>query len=118
MAGIRLRCRAHNQFAAECAFGVEFMNNKRHEAQARSAAARKAKAEQARTATEQDERDVVPWLRQLGFNMREAQAAAALCSDIPDAPLEERVRVALRYVHPRVAGGRRAMITTAPGPPR
>ena len=81
------------------------MHNKRHEAQAR-AAARKAKAEQLAPrpagASEPEEPDVVPWLRQLGFNAREARSAAALCSDIPDAPLEERVRVALRYFHPRV----------------
>jgi hypothetical protein len=97
------------------------MNNKRQEAQARAADARKAKAEQlgAQPVGESVpvERDVVPWLRQLGFNMREAQAAAALCADIPDAPLEERVRVALRYVHPRVSGGRRAMMAAAPGGP-
>jgi len=105
--GIRLRCRAHNKYGAECTFGTEFMSHKRREAQARAADARKAKAGQlaARPVGESVPVDqgVVPWLRQLGFKMREAQAAAALCSDIPDAPLEERVRVALRYVHPRVA---------------
>jgi hypothetical protein len=104
--GIRLRCRAHNQFTAECTFGADFMRHKRHEAQERAAAVRKAKAEQqaqaARSAAEQQEQDVVPWLRQLGFNAREARSAAALCLDIPDAPLEQRVRVALRYFHPRV----------------
>ena len=30
---VRLRCRAHNQYAAERAFGSEFMSHKRHEAQ-------------------------------------------------------------------------------------
>jgi hypothetical protein len=29
IAGIRLRCRAHNQYAAECTFGSEFMRHKR-----------------------------------------------------------------------------------------
>jgi len=29
LAGLQLRCRAHNQYAAECAFGVEFMRHKR-----------------------------------------------------------------------------------------
>ena len=106
MTRIRLRCRAHNQYAAECTFGTEFMSHKRQEAQARSAEARKAKAEeQARAAGQEAARDVVPWLRQLGFNMRDARSAAALCSDLPDAPLEQRLRVALRYFHPRVAGG-------------
>ena len=29
IAGLRLRCRAHNQYAAECAYGAEFMWHKR-----------------------------------------------------------------------------------------
>ena len=29
LSGIRLRCRAHNQYAAECTFGAEFMRRKR-----------------------------------------------------------------------------------------
>jgi hypothetical protein len=40
-------------------------------------------------------RDVVPWLRALGFSAAEARRAAERCEDIPNAPLEERVRVAL-----------------------
>jgi len=31
--GIRLRCRAHNQFGAECAFGAQFMRHKREASQ-------------------------------------------------------------------------------------
>jgi hypothetical protein len=42
-----------------------------------------------------EDRDVVPWLRALGFSAAEARRAAARCEDIPDASLEERVRVAL-----------------------
>ena len=30
--GIRLRCRAHNQYEAECTFGVGFMEAKREAA--------------------------------------------------------------------------------------
>jgi hypothetical protein len=30
--GIRLRCRAHNQFTAECTFGAGFMREKRERA--------------------------------------------------------------------------------------
>ena len=41
---MRLRCRAHNQYAAEGRFGAEFMHNKRQEA----ADARKAKKEEQR----------------------------------------------------------------------
>jgi len=36
---IRLRCRAHNQYAAECAFGKEFMRGKREQARGRAAQA-------------------------------------------------------------------------------
>jgi hypothetical protein len=38
--GIRLRCRAHDQYSAERAFGSEFMQGKRQEARARMAGAR------------------------------------------------------------------------------
>jgi hypothetical protein len=48
--GMRLRCRAHNQYAAECAFGAGFMSRKREAAQnaAREARARAVAAEKAR----------------------------------------------------------------------
>jgi len=39
--------------------------------------------------------EVIPWLRQLGWRADESRIAAAACEAIPDAPLEERVRVAL-----------------------
>lgn len=110
VAGMRLQCRAHNQYGAECTFGAGFMNHKRQEAGRKAAeagaaevrAAAEARAAEARTAAEQaKENDVVPWLRQLGFRADEARRAAALCETIPDAPLEERVRVALSFFHPR-----------------
>jgi len=91
--GMRLRCRAHNQHAAECAFGAAFMSHKRREAR-RATAARAEAAEQAK------ERDVVPWLRQLGFRADEARRAAERCEIIPDASLEERVRRALSFLSP------------------
>jgi hypothetical protein len=115
--GIRLRCRAHNQYAAECAFGADFMSHKREaarraagavpgraapaeeaqahaaattaEAQALAAAAERARARAAAAA------EVVPWLRALGLRADEARLAATRCEAIPDAPLEERVRCAL-----------------------
>jgi hypothetical protein len=37
---MRLRCRAHNQYGAECTFGTEFMNDKRQEARRAAAEAR------------------------------------------------------------------------------
>jgi hypothetical protein len=116
VAGVRLRCRAHNQYAAECTFGTEFMEYKRQaarqaeeerrvarraeaEARARVAAAARAWA----AAAEERAQEVVPWLRQLGFRADEARRAAALCESIPDAPLEERVRVALSSFGARAA---------------
>ncbi len=111
VAGIRLRCRPHNQYGAECTFGTEFMRHKRVAAAEARAAAKVCTAAAARaqaTAAEQapvevpaeapgeyEDRDVVPWLRQLGFNTSEARRAAARCEDIPDASLEQRLRVAL-----------------------
>jgi hypothetical protein len=86
---MRLRCRAHNQFAAECQFGVEFMHDKRQEAR-QVAEARKADADRAR--------DVIPWLRQLGFRADEARRASAHCSSLLDATLGARVRAALSYL--------------------
>ncbi len=90
---IRLRCRSHNQYGAELAFGTDFMEGKRQAAQ------REAKATAERAKELDKEMDVVPWLRRLGFSVQEARRAAALCEPIPDAPLEKRVRVALSYFH-------------------
>ena len=53
--------------------------------------------------------EVIPYLRALKFTADEARQAAAHCETIPDAPLEERVRLALRSTHLRV---------TYHGPPR
>jgi hypothetical protein len=94
---MRLRCRAHNQYAAERAFGVAFMRRQRQEAQLApgQVAARAAAARSQATARRQAAAEVIPWLRRLGFRADEARRAAALCEAIPDAPLEERVRLAL-----------------------
>ena len=72
--GIRLRCRAHNQYEAERMFGTEFMNNKRErareaadaraaaEARAQEAARNAAAGASAQAAAREHakERDVVP----------------------------------------------------------
>ena len=103
---VRLLCRLHNQFAAERTFGTDFMRRKREEArraraEARAAAARQAaeaRAQAAAAAERAKELDVIPCLRQLGLRPDEARRAAAYCDDtVPDAPLEERLRVALRF---------------------
>jgi hypothetical protein len=41
---VRLRCRTHNQFEAECVFGAGFMSEKRAKARARAEARKQAKA--------------------------------------------------------------------------
>ena len=115
---MRLRCRAHNHYGAECEFGADFMSRKRDAAQrasetARSRAAVTSEARALATATAAEARalaaaaaeesrvraaaaaEVVPWLRGLGLRADEARRAAARCEVIPDAPLEERVRCAL-----------------------
>ncbi len=118
--GMRLRCRAHNQYAAECAFGAGFMSHKREAAQhaaepahrraaaaaaeetrVRAAAAEEARARAAAAAEEARVRaaaaaEVVPWLRTLGMRADEARRAAECCEAMPDAPLEERLRHALK----------------------
>jgi len=102
--GIRLRCRTHNQYEAECVFGAGFMSDKRTEAAATRARAAEARAhaaaERARAeATEKDpERSVVPWLRQLEVRLEDARRAAAYCESMPEAPLEQRVKMALGYL--------------------
>jgi len=48
-----------------------------------------------------DGHDVVPWLRALGFSAAEARRAAERCEHMPDAPIEERVRIALRSFRAR-----------------
>ena len=117
VAGIRLRCRAHNQFGAERTFGAGFMRHKREmarravharrqEAAARAAQASARSADEARRKSAEAHaraaaRDVVPWLRALGLRADEARRAAALCATIPEAPLEQRVRRALSYFHLR-----------------
>jgi hypothetical protein len=95
---IRLRCRAHNQYEAEQTFGVDFMKGKREAAAER--AREKEKPGASRCASGPGS-DVIPWLRGLGIRVDEARRAAELCADMPDAPLEERVRRALSYFRKR-----------------
>jgi hypothetical protein len=105
--GIRLLCRAHNQYEAERTFGAEFMRHKRlAAAEARAEAKARAKrvreeeaaAARARAAAEQaHELEVVPYLRQLGFGSSESREAAELCRDMRESSLERRVRVALSH---------------------
>jgi len=90
---VRLRCRAHNQYEAERAFGREFMESKRE-------TARQAAAERHRDAgAAAHECDVVAALRALGYRKAQAQHAAGACRDLR-ATLEQRVRRALAQLLP------------------
>jgi 5-methylcytosine-specific restriction endonuclease McrA len=121
VANLRLRCRGHNQLAAEYTFGAEFMQEKRDQARrARLEAAeeprtatgpppaeeeRKRAAEAARAkimaAQQAAERAVATCFRRLGFRADEARRAAAYCDTFPDASLEERVRIGLSFLCPK-----------------
>jgi 5-methylcytosine-specific restriction endonuclease McrA len=94
---LRLRCRAHNQFEADRAFGEGFMHQKREAALAECAAHEAERKARAKAAAE----EVIPWLRALGLRADESRRAAALTESIADAPLEERVRLALTRFGPR-----------------
>jgi 5-methylcytosine-specific restriction endonuclease McrA len=136
IANLRVRCYAHNRYEAERAFGTEFMNDKREQSR-QETAARRAQAAQARAeaesraaralevralaeadagvaraaATEKAQEEVIPWLRQLGVRVTEARKAAKLCEAIPNAPLEERVRLALSYFGKRPVSPSSAFVT-------
>jgi hypothetical protein len=95
---LRLRCRAHNQYAAEQMFGKQFMANKRAEAKA---AAEKRRAEKAaRKAAEEalDQDELMPCLRNLGFTIAEARFALEKCG--PLGELEARLRRCLAVMLP------------------
>ena len=103
--GIRLRCRAHNQYQAECTFGAGFMEQKREESRRAAEARRQAadaeasrRAAAAASAAAEQARDIMPWLKRLGFRDSEIRHAVALCSASPEATLEERVRLALSHL--------------------
>ena len=78
---LRLRCRAHNQYAAERVFGAGFMkeNRERSQAAARGRVAEDTRAAEAiaRTDARRAAEEVIPWLRQLGFRADESRVAAA-----------------------------------------
>jgi len=114
---VRLRCRAHNQHAAEQAFGAGFMDAKREaarrereaarrarDAAQREAAARKAAAAVAKAADAArlaKSKDVIAALRALGYRREQAESAARACEELPvDATLEQQLKHALRQLLP------------------
>src|SRR6266850_8549165 len=67
VAGIRLRCRAHNQYAAECTFGTGFMREKREAAQRKADTRRQEREARSRAQAAAAEEVIAP-LRALGFS--------------------------------------------------
>lgn len=97
---MRLRCRAHNQYEAERAFGAGFMEEKRRTA--RRAAAEAA----ARTADMEATRDLLAGLRSLGCRGQEARRAAEHALGLDGASLEQRMRAALKFLGQESIQGR------------
>jgi hypothetical protein len=93
VAGLRLLCRAHNQFEAERVFGAGFMQGKREDA-------RRAAAE-GQVLTQQHTADVLSGLRGLGVRAADARRAAEYSETLGDITLEERMRAALRFLYPK-----------------
>ena len=113
VAGLRLRCKTHNQYEAERVFGTEFMKQKREEARL---AAEKRRAEKARTEEEREKerekaraqaaenaeledqiQDVLSALRGLGIRGDHAKRAAERARSLEGAGLAERIRAALEF---------------------
>ncbi|MEO5989343.1 MAG: HNH endonuclease [Candidatus Eisenbacteria bacterium] len=130
---LRLRCRAHNQYTAERAFGAGFMASKRQESREKTARSRTAREESAAAGVgaavsaatriepapghvDQRERrdEVIPYLRKLGFRVDEAKRGAAMCDGMPDASLEDRVRFAISGLS-RERFRRATPMTSTPG---
>jgi 5-methylcytosine-specific restriction endonuclease McrA len=96
VAGIRLRCRAHNQHEAERMFGAGFMRQKRDDSRLATAQRREA---------HERSRDVLAGLRSLGCRAHEARRAAEFSETLHGATLEDRMRAALSFLGRRSTSG-------------
>jgi len=107
----RLRCPGHNKHTAEPTYGAGFMKQKRKEAAAARAAGRaaqeRATAERAKAAEatrlQPHQLEIIPWLRELGCRDADCRIAVERCRDMAGAPLEERMRSALRWFGARIS---------------
>jgi len=107
---LRLRCRAHNQFEAERAFGAGFMQAKRDATRRAAADAKtrrlaeaesRARAQAEAAARSAREEELMPFLQQLGYKGKEARLGAETGARLVDASIEQRVRAALNALAPR-----------------
>jgi hypothetical protein len=119
--GMRLRCRTHNQYEAECAFGAGFMSQKRHEARhaAKEAHARAVAEARAQTVAEARARNVrnMPrgMLEVTGAGERDAKERAAREQVVREQVVREQVRdvwAGLRNLGARPDQARRAAALT------
>jgi hypothetical protein len=96
--GMRLLCRAHNQYAAEQTFGSGFMRTKREVARLAAEERRSRAAERHTRAAPLDptELDVTPWLRKLGVRAEDARRLAERDEVRAGSTLEARLRTALK----------------------
>ena len=113
VAGLRLRCKTHNQYEAERVFGTEFTKQKREEARL---AAEKRRAEKVRAEEEREKerekararaaenaeledqiQDVLSALRGLGIRGEHARRAAERARNLEGASLADRIRAALEF---------------------
>ncbi len=93
--GLRLRCRAHNQYEADRVFGTGFMSRKREKTGSACGAAAEARAQ---AESQERIRDVLAGLRSLGCRAAEARRAAEHSESLQGAPLEDRMRAAIAFL--------------------
>jgi 5-methylcytosine-specific restriction endonuclease McrA len=109
--GMRLRCRAHNQYTAEQTFGTEFMRHKRKEAATIRAAARATRLGLSRATASGPEPDpaaeILAALRTLKYRQDELRQATAFIQTLPDGPIEQRVLATIRHLGKLSGLGRR-----------
>jgi hypothetical protein len=98
VANLTLRCRTHNQLAAERTLGAGFMERKREQART---AARAKREVAARPVAEKQGQDVFAGLRTLGCRAEDARRAVEYCMALPERSLEERMRAALTFIAPK-----------------
>ncbi len=107
--GLRLRCRAHNQYEAERMFGAEFMRHKRPEGRLEAAETKQRSAlageptapTRARAGTHEEREeyeDLTAGLRSLGCRGERARRAVEFSQSLQGATLEERLRAALQFI--------------------
>jgi hypothetical protein len=108
--GLRLLCRAHNQYEADRVFGAEFMRRKRPE--------ERTPPTRARAGTHEEHADLLAGLRSLGCRGELARRAADFSDSLPGASLEERLRTALQFIGKCAVRGGTPVRESGQGAPR